>query len=114
MKELCVWALVVLGLTIIVTQSTLFKPLRRICPWKLLCCPMCFGFWVGALLSFFMGISISPQLPYVAGWDCLAHPAWSKMAWVRVPLYCVFDGCAASALNWIVYVVLEKLGARDL
>lgn len=85
------WALTVVGLTTIITQSSLFAPLRQGFQWltgsKFLGCPMCVGFWVGFGLSAWKGESV---------------------------LSMVIDGLASSGICWIVYVALVKLGCREL
>jgi len=85
------WALTVIGITTIITQSSLFAPIRRgfenVTRSKFLRCPMCCGFWVGFGLSLFL----------------------------RQDVYTAFlSGCASSAVNWITYVVLVRLGSNDL
>jgi hypothetical protein len=110
------WALVVLGFVIIVTQSRLFRPLRD---WALggreasdprapklgvlLHCPMCFGWWAGAMLSAagFVGPSLFVCPASWPTWLLLGARAWA-------------DGCAASALCWCAHVVLVRLGASEL
>ena len=95
------WALLVYGVTLIVTEGKLFAPLRdfvaRRSPWAgtLLGCPMCFGWWVGAFVS-------------VLGWSpsAVAGPAiWP------LPLRALVDGAASSAVGWalsaLVATVLE-------
>jgi hypothetical protein len=93
------WALAVVGLTTIITQSKLFAPIRRVFEnrtgSKFLCCPMCMGFWVGLGLSLILGLSCGARV----------HP---------FGMLCLVDGWASSGLNWIVYVVLIRLGAKDL
>ena len=50
-----------IGLTIIITQSTLFSPFREFIERRssffgdLIECPMCTGFWVGLFMSFLYG-----------------------------------------------------------
>lgn len=92
------WALTVVGLTTIITQSKLFAPIRRgfedLTRSKFLCCPMCMGFWVGFGLSIIGLSSATSPLPLGLRW--------------------IVDGWASSGLNWIVYVVLVRLGAKDL
>lgn len=72
--SLVAWLLVTNGVTTIVTMSTLFRPVRegfsRLVGEKLgnlLGCSMCFGFWVGVLVSL-LGLP-TPGLP--ASW-----PPW--------------------------------------
>jgi hypothetical protein len=91
------WALTVVGLTTIITQSRLFAPIRRAVEFKIgskfLYCPMCIGFWVGLGLSFFQ-------------FGCCSTRYWL--------LTHLADGCASSGANWIVYIALVKLGAHEL
>jgi hypothetical protein len=100
-SALLAWILVVVGLTVIVTRSSLFAPLRRLLPWKLLHCPMCFGFWAGFGVSALCGVSAATLLNPIGG---------SASFWVA----CFLDGCAASTVNWVVHVVLVRLGSELL
>ena len=96
------WGMVVCGVTLVVTQSTIFAPLRslagRLWPWlgKLLACPMCFGWWVGAALSLYPGLGPSAALGLPRA---LAAP---------------LDGFAASAVAWTFHVALEAMGSGKL
>jgi len=91
------WVLAIVGLTTIITQSKLFASIRRVLESrtgsKFLYCPMCVGFWVGLVLSLFQ-------------FGCCSTRYWL--------LTLLVDGWASSGVNWIVYVVLVKLGAHDL
>lgn len=93
------WALAVVGLTTIITQSKLFAPIRRgfesRIRSKFLSCPMCVGFWVGFGLSF-IGLGCASSLP------------------MNPLLHWVVNGWASSGLNWIIYVILVRLGSKDL
>jgi hypothetical protein len=57
MLDFTIFLLATIGLTMIITQSYIFKPIReniqKISPFlgKLLHCPMCFGFWSGILIK---------------------------------------------------------------
>lgn len=57
MLELLIFILSTIGLTLIVTQSYLFKPIRNIASkmhpslGKLLNCTMCFGFYTGMFIK---------------------------------------------------------------
>lgn len=118
MPLILLWALAAAGVTIIVTQSSLFLPLRTFLkrweyPGKLIKCPMCFGFWTGVLLSL-VGLSLVRISTAVAGvsvpaalgpWTLAPTWPWWLAAWV--------DGAASSALCWITHVVLSFL-MKDL
>lgn len=90
------WALAVIGLTTIITQSKLFAPVRQVFELavrsRFLHCPMCVGFWVG------LGLSL-------LHFGCCPGPLWLRP---------VFDGWASSGLNWIVFVILVRLGSKSL
>ena len=95
-----VWALVVMGVTTIITQSSLLFPIRE---WSenrfrstFLSCSMCVGFWVGIVASSVFKLGVAPELPY-----------WTGFRWLA-------DGCASSMACWTAYVVLRALGADRL
>ena len=96
------WLLIVDGLTMIVTRSSLFLPLRlaldehapaRLA--ELVRCPMCFGFWAGAFSS-------------IAGLTPFVYPGlpWWVSAWAV--------GCASSAACFTMTGVRQKLGIIEL
>ena len=96
LAELIAWALPVLGVVLIVTCSTLFRPVReffqrggRAARWfgELITCPMCFGFWAGATLGAL---------------------GWTLTGWW------LLDGWAASFTCWLSHVGLCKLGQGRL
>ncbi len=111
-----VWALVMVGVTTIVTQSKLFRPWRlRWACWTsrsiarpdgnirmptlwstFFDCPMCIGFWAGLCASAFFGWGVAPEIPHGV-----------LFRWVA-------DGCASSAVCWVTYVVLHYLGSGKL
>jgi len=93
------------GLTLIVTQSKIFRPIRdaldrsnlkTFSAW--IHCPMCFGFW--------SGIGLSRLWPAVPMADL---PGWESLA-----LNILAAGWASSAFCWIVRVVLHRLGEDEL
>lgn len=94
-----VWALCCYGVTLIITGSHLLSGARRAISeqsralGKLVTCPMCTGFWVGALLAL---------VPY------------SVVATGSHVLDVVLSGAASSAVCFIAHVVLARLGAEDL
>ena len=97
---LVAWILVVYGITLIVTGSWLFRPVRRLFepyPYlhKLVTCPMCFSFWVGIALGI-LGVGPCQLLPLFLIGKILA------------------DGFAASAICWIIHVILVRLGSEEL
>jgi hypothetical protein len=95
------WLLISFGVTLVVTGSKIFKPVRERMPtaWlrALLRCPMCFGWWVGFAAGWFHFGPVSALAP---GW-----PTW---------LEAFGDAFAASAWCWTVHVVLSALGADKL
>lgn len=87
------WALIVYGITLVVTGAKITAPFRA---WverrskffgKLLCCPMCFGWYVGLAIGF------------------------SPYSFTRFPLT---DAFAACAWCWTCHVILSALGAEKL
>jgi uncharacterized RDD family membrane protein YckC len=88
MEGLLTFVLACYGLTNIVTNSKLFKPVREGAPgtWlkDLLKCPMCFGFWAGLILAFWFDIN-----PFIGA-------------------------LISSGSSWTIHVVLMRLGACDL
>lgn len=99
LASVLVWALVVHGLTQIVTVSRIAQPIRESplgSRLYVLHCPMCFGWWAGVALS-------------LAGLSPLA----GLVAWPLVLRACA-DGWAASAVAWAAHVALARLGADEL
>ena len=100
------WALTVVGLTTIITQSSLFAPLRqgfqRLTGSKFLGCPMCVGFWVG------FGLSVVSSTFSVTG-----SQNWELGTW-NMLLCSIVDGWASSGVCWITYVLLVKAGSKLL
>ena len=99
MPLLLTWALVVHGMTQIVTVSRIAQPIREAAspPLRaLLSCAMCFGFWVGLALSL---AGLGPVRQIVG---------------LPVTASTILDGAAASAVAWGAHVVLARLGALEL
>ena len=102
MSLVVIWALPIIGATLIVTCSVLFRRIRDVAErrsyWmgELLSCPMCLGFWFGALAS-------------VGGWSLTTY-------WDHLPkLAAVFgDACAASWACWASHVLLCLAGQGRL
>lgn len=98
--SLLVAILVSYGITMIVTQGSIFYSFRewfaiefqknsklsKVYGWvyKLLNCPMCFGFWAGALVGVFLG-------PFVA---------WNL----------IFNGALYSGTTWLLFCLSQFLG----
>lgn len=98
MMALVTWALVAYGVTLIVTQSHLFLPLRQglrvLSPnflWVLFKCPKCFGFWVGVLLGL---------LNLWAGGLPHEWPTWLRL-WAQ--------GTQSSAVCWLLTLLAARL-----
>lgn len=88
------------GLTLIVTESYLFKPLRQLAYrhspdfiGKLLYCCICTGFWAGVICSLaahiYLGVDTAP----------LRH---------------AMDGFAASGLCWLLHVAVAAAGVEEI
>jgi hypothetical protein len=60
------------GFTIIVTKGTIFLPVRNKLKWKLINCPLCFGFWSGIIFYFLMNFGIMPDTLKI-GVDMVIH-----------------------------------------
>lgn len=98
--ELLIAILITYGITNIVTQGSIFYTFREwflpksfknkwyssLCGWiyKLLNCPMCFGFWVGAIVGIFYGPCIY--------WNI------------------IFNGGLYSGTTWIIFCFTQFLG----
>ena len=101
MSLLIAWCLLVYGVTLIVTGSKLFEPLRQL-DWPpsvhhFLHCTMCVGFWVGCLACL--------MLPYLGPLRGLEE----QVLW-RAPA----EGLMSAALCWVAHVTLARLGAGGL
>lgn len=98
-QYLAPWLLVSFGATLVVTRSTIFKPVREHTPtaWlrTLLTCPMCFGWWVGFALGW---IHFGPAA-------CLPWPLWAQT---------LANGFASSGWCWILHVMLVHFGEDKL
>jgi len=100
------------GMTLIITQSILMKPLRDWFEFRvpfihtLLNCPMCTSFWVALGAIFLLGFS--PAMNY---FGFLPHPDL-----YNIPHY-VFDASLVAGFNWYLYLLqlnLEKDVADEL
>lgn len=61
---------------------------------KLFTCPMCFGMWVGSILSFLLYLN-SVQTP------------WGSMGLTNHYFIIFLDGCIASGSIWVIHNVEE-------
>jgi len=116
-----VWAFIIHGVTQIVTLSSLFTPFRKFCArWQftgaLVICPMCFGTWVGMLLSL-GGLSPVRQLALampagfaLPGGLLLPPSAAPAVACVLWGASVLFDGGLASGVAWFLHLISNKLG----
>jgi hypothetical protein len=58
--DLVRWALIVFGVTLVVTLSKIAAPIRKIWP-VMLHCPLCFGWWVGLFFGLTMRLGPAPS-----------------------------------------------------
>lgn len=94
------WLFLTYGITLVVTGSKIFRPIRESDPSGLLRCTMCTGWWVGFLLSIY---SLGPASGYV--W----HTTMPQLL-----LTMLFNAFSASGWCWVVHVILVRLGAERL
>lgn len=103
------WALPILGATLIITCSTIFRGLRKATRgWlhELLICPMCTGFWVGVVASL-LGLTFVPR-------PTLLSEAFPRLWVVEAAAQLFGDACTAAWLCWASHVVLCRLGQGRL
>lgn len=87
-----IWSLICYSITNVITQSSLFDPIRKYIEQKnkhigkLFKCPMCMGFWIGILLSFI--------------WFSPSNLIDFNMS--NIP-YCILDGFLSSAISWLLF-----------
>jgi len=111
------WALIVDGITTIVTTSIIFRGFRN---WsffyddtkkdsktmlgKLFHCPMCFGFWVGAFFYLHGTIVLGLQgvFPFEIHRDQSVEP-------MKLIFGAFFNGAAASSLCWTTHLIRMKI-----
>lgn len=95
-----VYSAIVYGITNIITQSTIFEPLRDFFKkyndflGSLFSCPMCMGFWVGAALSL---CNISPALNF---FDDAHYITYLKY---------ILDGGMASGIAWVMHTFVTLM-----
>lgn len=92
------------GLTTILVQSKIFKPLRESFKdtvpfiYTLLNCMMCTGFWVGVLMTIVFRFSISYSL--------FSNNTTNVF---ELLMYVLFDGAFISGLMWLMFLVQLNL-----
>ena len=113
-QQFVAWLVVVVWTTQVAAISKIAKPLRDwlsgiangpnrpvggrglwVAGSALVRCPLCLGFWVGAVLHF-------------AGLRPILGGGWSSLA--EVPL----DGAAASLCAFVAHLILVRLGSLEL
>jgi len=97
MEDILVWALVAFGITNGLSLAHFFRPIwwklaesKKIIPQKfgqMMACPMCLGFWVGALLH---------------------------VAFFSLTGNIILDMFASSAICWILYTLCYTLSKGEL
>ena len=99
MLNFIIYLMINIGLTMIVTQSKLFKPIREIfCKINpnflgvLFSCSMCFGTWSGILTSLIF-----------------YSPALSVNSYLNVFLYPILDGFISSVTCYVFYLLIKPL-----
>jgi hypothetical protein len=110
--KLLVFCALCWGITNVVSGSKLTKPIRdwALCPRPikaLLNCYMCTAFWVGLLISLFFYVQLG-----ICSSMTLFLPEAPRA--YSVALGAVFDGFIGSGAVWVMFVVMEKLGASNL
>ena len=99
-----IYIFLVYGMTNIITQSSIFEPLRIKINEKnpmlglLVSCPMCMGFWVG-IFALFCG-----YVPMRDNVDILPIPIVNSL------LYAVLIGSIASGVAWLMHNVVSLIG----
>lgn len=89
------WLFLTYGITLIITGSSIFRPIRQRDPSGLLRCPMCTGWWVGLGVSFAFHLGPAVLMP-------------SRFMEALANAFC------AAAWCWAVHVVLVRLGSDKL
>jgi len=98
MKLLLLWILVTFGITLIITTSELFNPLRwtmrKISGFlgRFFSCPLCIGFWAGILANFFW---MSPT-------EYLWNINWGYE-------HMITDGLLGAASSWCLYKFFTRM-----
>jgi len=110
---LCLFLSISYGLTLIITQSVIFEPLRdymdRINPnflGILFSCVMCTGFWIGLFLS----ILLNPVFPFM-----LAFIPFKQFIVMKVAIYLismVLCGALASGSCWTIDTIVQYMDTQ--
>lgn len=70
------------AITVVLTQGTIFRPLRERGPrlWReLVSCPLCLGWWIGAFAGWWEVRGLEP-LPWATAWHVVASGALAGSA----------------------------------
>lgn len=101
------WLFLTYGITLVITISKIFRPVRMIDPTGLLKCPMCTGWWIGLLLSLVFEMGLFSNTSSYA-------PDIHEVIRIRIPWGAFANAFSASGWCWIIHVVLTRLGADKL
>jgi hypothetical protein len=88
------------GITLIVTESKIFKPFREFLKkrndfiYSLFSCMMCLGFWVGTVVFL-----LDNLIPF-------------KFITHELIFYSILHGAMVSGVNWFLYLILLNLEER--
>lgn len=93
------WLFLTFGITLVITGSSILRPVRQMDPTGLLKCPMCTGWWVGLLLSLVFQIGLFPILR-----SPLTGMPWGALG----------NAFSASGWCWFIHVMLVRLNADKL
>ena len=105
LTDLLIFILICFGAANIVATSKIFRFLnRRRWVEVFFGCVMCMGFWWGVFFAYNgMDVGIMLFKPEFQYWHLEGE---------HLRLFA--HGCLGSGASWIIFVILEKLGARDL
>jgi hypothetical protein len=118
--NLLLFILIGLGITTIITKSSIFEPLRDHLDngsdivmenfWgMLIVCPMCVGFWIGVLESFIFG-SFSQQVFFS---DEPLSGLFDYLWFIIYFIFCkVADGAVVGCASWIILSLITYLDKK--
>jgi hypothetical protein len=103
--QMFIWMMTSYGISMVITQSKIFQPIRNLVSnaskflGDMINCIMCFGFWVGLLLSLVMRL----------GPNNIQQIHIFNNLHINTAIKIVLDGFATSGFVWIVHVFLFRL-----